>query len=91
VLEKAEPDGRADADGAGKSQILRDYLGRALPRADRGLWLLVEVEIGGETRFEIVYGLDLNLAYARGDKYSTTVPLAFESLLLPNGVLPAGR
>lgn len=91
VSERAEPDGRAETDGSGKAQVLRDYLGRGFPRADRGLWLFVEVEIGGETRFEIVYGLDLNLAYARGDKYSTTIPLAFESLLLPNGVLPASR
>ncbi len=91
VPEKAEPDGRADADEGGKASILRDYLGRALPRAERGLWLLVEVEIGGETRFEIVYGLDLNLAYARGDKYGTTIPFAFERLLVPNGTLPAGR
>jgi hypothetical protein len=72
--------------------IVGDYLGsRAAAVSQRGLWLLVEVERAGAKRFEIVYGLDLNLAYARGDKFFTTVRLDFASMLVPGGEIPKTR
>ena len=69
VTSEPYPDGDAFADESGKVSIAGDYLERSSPRAERSLWLLVEVEVAGETRFELLYGLDLNLAYARGSKY----------------------
>ena len=86
------PDGRAVADAKGAVAITGDYLGRDGPPERRSRWLLVEVRRGEERRFEVVYGLDLNLAYLRGAKYVDPVPLAFEDLV-PVGAtaLPAGR
>ena len=69
-----------------------DYLGRGRPREDRSLWLLVEVVPPGETAgFEVVYGLDLNLAYARGEKYGANLRRRWEDLLRPGAPLPPGR
>jgi len=85
------PDGETTTDDAGKAVLAGDLLGRAHPPAERGRWLLVEVEAGGERRFEIVYGLDLNLAYAKGDKYGTPIRWSFDDLLRLDGTLPAAR
>jgi hypothetical protein len=85
------PDGEAVTDERGRVTIGGDYLGRSRPRDDRSLWLLVETEVEGARRFEILYGLDLNLAYARGDKYGTALLWRWEDLLVPGGTLPPGR
>jgi hypothetical protein len=87
----APPDGTATTDANGRATVSGDYLGRGDPRPDRSLWLLVEVEHGGETRFEVLYGLDLNLAYARGDKYAWAPAWEWERLLVANGALPSDR
>jgi hypothetical protein len=74
------PDGEAVADAAGKASISGDFLGRSAPKGERSRWLLVEVESSGERRFEVVLGLDLNLAYARGHKHFLARSLRFEDL-----------
>ena len=85
------PDGEATADAHGHVMITGDYLGRQDAPARRSRWLLVEVRRGGERRFEILYGLDLNVAYARGAKYVHGIAWDFERLIpvgatsLPNG------
>ena len=54
------------------------------PREDRSLWLLVGAAPPGEpARIDVVYGLDLNLAYARGEKYGATLRRRWEDLLAP--------
>lgn len=63
------PDGEATADAKGTISITGDYLGRGDTLHRRSRWLLVEVARGDERRFEILYGLDLHLAYVRGAKY----------------------
>jgi hypothetical protein len=86
------PDGEGTADEKGVVTIAGDYLGRADRRERRSRWMLVEVTKGEERRFEIVYALDLHLAYVRGAKYVHTVPWTFEDLI-PVGApsLPKGR
>jgi hypothetical protein len=86
------PDGEAETDTRGRATVAGDYLGRDRSRADRSRWMLVEVEAaGGERRFDVVYALDLRLAYARGEKYGATLVLRFEDLLVPVGPRPEGR
>jgi hypothetical protein len=76
-----KPDGEADADEGGRIEIRGDYLNRGRKRIERSLWLLVTVESeGGERRFAIVYGLELNEAYAKGDREEQVRRLAFEDL-----------
>jgi hypothetical protein len=74
------PDGEAVADAAGRASVGGDYLGRSAPKGERSRWLLLEVESDGERRFEVLLGLDLNLAYARGHKYGWPRPVRFEDL-----------
>jgi hypothetical protein len=91
VAEGRAPDGEATCDATGKATVTGDYLGREKPRVQRSRWLLVEAEVAGERRFEVVYGLDLNLAYARGEKYGATVRLEWDSLLGPGRTLSPDR
>lgn len=91
IVEGRAPDGEATADAAGLVGITGDYLGRTQPKESRSRWLLVEVEIAGKRRFEILYGLDLHLAYARGEKDRATVRWEFDRLLEPGGSLPVDR
>jgi hypothetical protein len=89
VARDRPPDGEATADAAGRASIGGDYLGRA--HADRSRWLLVEVEAEKERRFDVLLGLDLNLAYARGHKYVWNAPWRWEDLRLPGTTSPPGR
>jgi hypothetical protein len=92
VADEAPPPGRGVPDTQGRVAIGGDLFGRfERDPAKRSRWMLVEVEVDGETRFEVVYALDVNLAYGRGAKYGWTLPFRFEDLLVPGGPLPSGR
>jgi hypothetical protein len=91
VAADREADGKATTDATGKVSIVGDVLGSRAPLGQRSLWLLVEVERAGVRRFEIVYGLDLNYAYARGDKFFTTIRWDLQRMLEPGVPIPADR
>ena len=55
-----------DVDGA--SEVDAVLLGRADPRPERSLFLLVEVEHGGSARWDVIRLLELNEAWAAGHR-----------------------
>jgi hypothetical protein len=91
VAEGRAPDGEATADATGTVPIVGDVLASNAPDALRSLWVLVEVERAGAKRFEIIYGLDLNLAYARGETSVATFQWDISSMLVPGAKPPADR
>lgn len=74
------PDGSAMLNRLGEVSIRGDYLGAKLPRDERSLWLLFEVEYEGERRFAIISGLWLNEMYASEREIIATCWLDWESM-----------
>lgn len=74
------PDGESELNRLGEVTIKDDYLGATKPRAERSLWLLVEVEHEGEKRFAVISGLWLNEMHASGKVTIATRWLDWESM-----------
>ena len=83
-LQRAErsraPDGAALTDKDGIARVRGDYLRSKRPRAERSLWLVVELSHEGESRVGIVYGLWLNAAYAAGHRDQATRTFVWKDL-----------